>query len=83
MSSGSDDGTGKKKKGPNQKQKHRGDPFDNSTARLQQFIESNERYIEWRTIFDGLPNHAALKEELSNISEDFEQTDFFSVALNA
>ena len=78
--SDSDDGAGSKTKGPGMKDKHRGDPFDNSAARLNLFCRG-EHFVEFRTIFDKLPNHATLLQEMEKISEDWKDSEFFTCGI--
>ena len=81
-SSSEDDGTGRKKgKGPNQKAKHRGD-LETNEARLLLFVKSNERYAEFRNIFDKLENKETIIKEMSEISEDFNESEFFTVNIS-
>ena len=39
---------------------------------------TNERYIEFRNIFDKLPNVETLRNKLHELSEDFAESGFFT-----
>ena len=81
MSSGSDDGTGaKKRKGPNQKQKHRGDIFNTPSAQLAQFTVDNKNYREFRAALDGMAqaDKEAAMEAFGELNEDLVESGFFN-----
>ena len=68
--------------GPNQRKERKGDPFENSTLRLRQFVLDNPRLREFRTIFDKLPNKEELTKNMHEMSEDFEASEFFTANID-
>ena len=45
---------------------------------MRQFVQTDERYVEFRTIFDRQPNHESLVKELEEMSEDLTDINFWT-----
>ena len=45
---------------------------------MRQFVQTDERFVEFRTIFDRQPNHESLVKELEEMSEDLTDINFWT-----
>ena len=49
---------------------------------MRQFVQTDERYVEFRTIFDRQPNHESLVKELEEMSEDLTDINFWTGSIS-